>query len=97
MEATFAIAAILVLAAANLAATRLVLRDALSARGQKIGQLAMVWLLPVLGAIVVFAVHRRAEPPSRKYRDAPDPGDGFDYAARNTRLKSPRTDADETD
>ena len=61
----------------NVKATRLVLRDDLSERWQRIAQLLLVWLVPVIGAIIVQAVHRPAEPPARKYREPPDPGGRF--------------------
>jgi hypothetical protein len=72
----------------NIKATRLVLRDALSERNQKVAQLLFVWLVPLIGALVVLAVHRRAEPPSRKYREPADAGDDFAFsgsALKNTR------------
>jgi hypothetical protein len=85
MEAAIGLAAIVALIATNIGASRLVVRDDLSERAQKVAQLAAVWLLPIVGAIVVFAVHRKDEPPSRKYREEPDPGDGFDYTGRVAR------------
>ena len=63
----------------NVWATILVVRDSLSERTQRIAQLLMVWLLPILGASIVFAVHRSAEKPSGKYREMPDPGDDFGF------------------
>lgn len=65
------------LTATNWVATRLVFRDEVISRKQRIAQALVVWLIPIIGAVLVFAVHRRAEPPSRKYREAPDPGDDF--------------------
>jgi hypothetical protein len=49
-------------------ATRAVLKDDFSERGQRIAQLLMVWLLPLLGALVALAVHRAPEKPSGQYR-----------------------------
>ena len=57
----------------NIKATTAVLRDDLSDRNQRLMQLALVWLLPVIGAVIVLAVNRPAEKASRKYRDAPEP------------------------
>lgn len=57
----------------NIKATKAVLRDDLSDRNQRLMQLALVWLLPVIGAVIVLAVNRPAEKASRKYRDAPEP------------------------
>ncbi|RYG06756.1 MAG: hypothetical protein EON92_19620, partial [Burkholderiales bacterium] len=67
----------------HLKATIAVLRDDASGKGQKVGQLAFVWLVPILGAVVVLAVHRAAEAPSRRYREAPDPGDDFAMSGRS--------------
>lgn len=63
----------------NLKATILVCRDSLSEPAQRWAQMALVWLLPVLGALVVFAVHRPAERHPGKYREPPDPGDDFGF------------------
>ena len=52
-------------------ATSLILRDSLSERTQQTMQLLLVWLLPIIGATIVFAVHRPAEKPSEKYRESP--------------------------
>lgn len=73
------------LIAANGVATRLVLRDEVISQSQRVTQVFMVWLLPVIGAVLVFSVHRRPEAPSRKYREAPDPGDDFAFTSRGTR------------
>jgi hypothetical protein len=70
------------LVVANLLATRLVLRDELISRSQRFVQVLMVWLIPIIGAVLVFAVHRRPEAPSRKYRETPDPGDDFAFSGR---------------
>ena len=82
MELGLAFIAIALPLALNLWATRLVARDDLCERRQKIAQLALVWLIPLVGAAVVLAVHRRAEPPSRRYREPPDPGDDYAMSAR---------------
>jgi hypothetical protein len=57
-------------------ATLLILRDSLSEPPQRLMQLLLVWLLPILGAIIV---HRPAEKHSGKYREQPDPGDDFGF------------------
>ena len=56
-------------------ATRMIVLDPLSERTQRILQLLLVWLLPLLGALLVLAVHRSAEKPSRKYREPQEPGE----------------------
>ncbi len=85
MEYAIAAFFIVPLIVANWLATRLILRDELISRGQRIAQIFLVWLVPVIGAVVVFAVHRRPEEPSRKYREAPDPGDDFGFSGRGMR------------
>ena len=57
----------------NIKATKVVLRDDLSDRNQRLMQLALVWLLPVIGAVIALAVHRPVEKASRKYRDSRHP------------------------
>ena len=69
-------------------ATVLVLRDSLSERSQKLLQLLLVWFLPVLGAIIVFAVHRPAEKHAGKYSEPPDPGDDFGFPRAGGRSRS---------
>jgi hypothetical protein len=88
MELALALVAIAIPLWLNIKATRLVARDVLSERRQKVAQLLLVWLVPLVGAVVVLAVHRRAEPPSRQYRESRDPGDDFAFSGRtikNTR------------
>ena len=67
----------------NVLATRAVARDTLAERKQRVAQLLLVWLIPLVGALVVLGVHRAAEPPSRKYRQEPDPGDDFALSGRS--------------
>ena len=74
MEIGIASAVALIWIALNIAATRHVLRDDISERAQKAAQLAVVWLIPLIGAILVLAVHRSAEPPSRKYYEPANMG-----------------------
>lgn len=57
-----------VLALLNIAATVVVMRDDYSERKQKVLQTIVVWLVPLLGALVVLAVHRKPEKPSGAYR-----------------------------
>ena len=58
-------------------ATFLILYDELSEPQQRKLQLMLVWLLPLLGAIVVLAVHRPKEKPSGKYPEEALPPDDF--------------------
>ena len=82
------------LIAADWVATRLVLRDEVISRKQGIAQVLLVWLVPIIGAVLVFAVHRRPEAASRKYRQAPDPGDDVGLSGRATR-STHHADADD--
>jgi hypothetical protein len=65
----------------------------LAERGQRIAQLAVIWMIPVIGALVVFAVHRRPEAPSGKYRESLDPGD--DFGSSGKRRSSLEADAND--
>jgi len=87
----FAICAVLAL---NLRATFAIARDTLSERSQKFWQLVLVWLLPLLGAIIALAVHRRTEEPSRKYREPLDAGDDFALSGRSQKAWSEAVDGD---
>lgn len=62
----------------NLRATVLVARDAISESQQRLLQLLLVWLLPILGAMMVFAVHRPAERSAGKYKEAPELDEEFE-------------------
>jgi hypothetical protein len=70
----------------NLFATRAVLRDDLSERGQRIAQILMVWLFPLLGALLVLAVHRAPQKPSGQYRDRGSEDHAFDATGRRPGL-----------
>lgn len=72
----------------DIKATMLILRDSLSEPRQRAVQLLMVWLLPILGAIIVFAVHRPAEKHPGTYREPPDPGDDFGFPRHSARGRS---------
>jgi hypothetical protein len=52
----------------NIRATVAIRADDLSERAQRWLQLLIVWILPLVGALVVLAVHRKDEKPSRQYR-----------------------------
>ena len=73
---------VFILVGLNLKATILIVRDTLSTSSQKLLQLALVWLVPVLGAVVTLAVHRPVEQPTRQYRKNPDPGEDFAMSGR---------------
>jgi hypothetical protein len=94
LETILVIAALSIPLALNLWATRLVVADDLSSGSQKYSQLALVWLLPLLGAVVVLAVHRKAEPPSRKHRTQPDLGDDFTMSGKSVNATKEALDGD---
>ena len=77
----------------NIAATRLIVRDEDCERHQNILQAAVVWLIPLIGAIFVFAIHRSEEKSSGKYREPLDAGDEYRDTARNASNRA-RMDAD---
>ena len=77
MEATLAIAALLILVIANGFATRLALRDRYAERHQKIFQCLAIWLVPVVGEILVFGMHRNPEKSTGRYPESPSPVDDF--------------------
>jgi len=77
MESAVALTLLSALLVANAWATYVVVRDAYVERHQRIFQIAVVWLLPVLGAIFIFALHRKPEKPTGKYREPPNIGDDF--------------------
>ena len=66
----------------NAKATLLIVRDSLSSPPKKFWQLVLVWLVPIIGAIVTLAVHRPVEEPSRQYRKPLDAGDDFAMSGR---------------
>ncbi|PWF54564.1 hypothetical protein C7C56_006380 [Massilia glaciei] len=45
-------------------ATLVVMRDPYSEGGQKVAQLALVWFLPAIGALIILGMHRKTEKPS---------------------------------
>lgn len=78
----------------NVWATILVARDSLSEPSQRIVQGIIVWVVPLLGAIIVFAVHRSNEKPAGKYREIPDPGEDFGFPRHAGRRTSEGGDED---
>ena len=80
----------------NVLATGKVVRDELSEQKQKIVQVALVWLIPFIGSMVVLAVHRPTEPPTRKYYEPADSGDDFGHAGHHQRSTA-RLDAQDSE
>jgi len=72
-----------------------VLGDGLSSPGQRAAQIALVWLLPLLGALLVLNLQRRnAESGSGRYREIPDAGDDFAYSRQSFKKLDDVTDDD---
>lgn len=69
----------LVLLLLNLRASLLVVRADYNTKGQKLAQMALVWLLPFIGAIFTAHIHKIAKKeysPIEPWRDG-----GFEYEA----------------
>lgn len=73
MEMAIALSIVAALVVANAFASRVVLRDPYTERHQKVFQCLAVWLIPVFGAIFIFALHRTPEKPTDRYREPHDP------------------------
>ena len=76
METLLALAALAIPLWLNVKATLAVRRDPLSDSSQKISQLLLVWLVPLIGAVVVLAVNRPKEKHSGRYPSENDLLDG---------------------
>jgi len=94
MELTLILVVFAILLWLNIKATVVIARDRLIEGRQKAIQLALVWLLPLLGAIIVLAVNRPPEAPSRKYRERQDAGEDFTASGRSVRTITEATDGD---
>jgi hypothetical protein len=63
-----------------------IVRDHLSTPGQRVAQIILVWVLPVLGAMAVLHMQRQyLEVASGKYREPPEPGDDFGMSGQSIR------------
>jgi hypothetical protein len=62
----------------NVLATGLIMRDRFAETPHKIFQVAAVWLVPVVGAVVAFGIHRKPEKGSGKYPEHPEHGNGIE-------------------
>ena len=73
-------AVLLVLVLLNAWATRAVLLDRMSSRSQRTAQIAFVWLVPLIGALLTLYLKReKSDAPSGKYREDRELGDDFGY------------------
>ena len=88
IELVFVLVLVVAVLWMNIKATLLVIRDSLSDPKQRLMQLLMVWLLPILGAIIVLSVHRPTEKHPGKYREPPDVGDDFGFPRHSGRGRS---------
>jgi hypothetical protein len=73
MDMTIALFVAAALLVVNGTATFIAVRDPYAERRHKVFQCLAVWLVPVLGAILVFALYRKPEKPTGRYREAADP------------------------
>jgi hypothetical protein len=74
------------IAVLNVWATWRVLRDEDATGLQRVGQTAVVWLVPLVGAALTLYLKRREpERGSGHYREVPDAGDDFGYSAKAER------------
>lgn len=76
--AVFVVIAVSVLAALNVYASRRCWRDDLSSRGQRVAQVAFVWLVPLLGAALALNLLRKA-PEGGSGRYDPEKDVGAEY------------------
>lgn len=86
---------LVVLVLLNAWATRVVLRDDLASQEQRAAQIAFVWLIPFLGALLTLHMKRTA--PERsfgRYSEPPDPGDDFGYSTRRHRKTDKATESE---
>ncbi len=70
--------------------TRRVFQDDLSSSSQRVAQVALIWLVPAVGALIVLNLQRReGEKGPGHYRDPPSPGDDFGHPRLAARSTSP--------
>jgi hypothetical protein len=74
-EAIIGILMLAALVAGNYLASQIVLRDKYTEQRQKTHQLLAIWLVPIFGTIFVYALHRKPEAPTARYRQDPPPMD----------------------
>ena len=78
----------------DLCATRAILNDEFPEPRQKFFQLCIVWILPVVGALLLLGVHRKPEKPSGNYRQESDAGDDYGSSGANVRSIKEMLDGD---
>jgi len=92
MTISFLLVILLVILVLDLAATRAILKADDAEPAQRYAQLALVWLVPAVGAVVVLAVHRPAE--RRRSRGPADVGDDYGTSGQNVRRINEALDGD---
>jgi hypothetical protein len=78
----------------NIKATLLIAKDSLIETHQRFLQLLLVWLLPLLGALVVLGGHRAAEKSSGKYHDDAVSIENLDAYKHNKPISQEISDSD---
>ena len=95
MALTIAGVVVLVLVFLNARATRAVLADDLSTQGQRAAQIAFVWLVPFLGALLTLHFKRiEPEASAGRYLDNPDIGDDPIASTPSYRMSTSAADFD---
>jgi hypothetical protein len=94
MEVALILFAVAIVLWLSIKATVVITRDGLIEGRQKAIQLVLVWLLPLLGAVIVLAVNRPPEAPSRKYRERQDAGEDFTASGRSVKAVTEAVDGD---
>lgn len=72
METVVALTVLAILAVTNGVATWVAVRDRYAERRHKAFQVLAVWLIPVFGAILIFALYRKPEKAMGHYREPLD-------------------------
>lgn len=78
----------------NAKATLAVKHDAYSLKLQKLVQLLIIWVLPIVGSVIVLAMHRPGEKHPGIYREEIGPPDDFNSVGRTGKSVSEAVDGD---
>ena len=70
-------------------------RDDLSSSGQRIAQIGLIWLMPVLGALIVLHLQRQQpDHGSGRYPPEQDAGEDFGFSGKAVRGAGEAIDGD---
>lgn len=94
MEATLVIASIVILLWLNIKATLVIRRDVLLSAVQRLSQIGIVWLFPLLGPILILAIHRPDMRTSGKYPEEREPLEDFGTSGAKLRNVNEVLDGD---